>query len=254
MAFYDVIGNIAIVKSEGKSRAEVQRVAKELLARPNIKTVVEKAERFKGRLRTIKVKHLLGEKNTIAEYKENGCVFLMDVEKAYFSSRLSNERLEVAGKIKKKDSVLVLFSGVGPFSVVIAKKIKPKRLVSIELGRIPHKFALENAVKNKIAEDVEFIQGDVKRQIPKLKEKFDVIVMPRPNLKETFLKDALKVSKKGTKIIYYGFCRDDEVKDMVQELKDEAVEVKKKIRVLKVKQAGDIAPYKHRYRVEIRVE
>lgn len=256
MAFYDIVGNIAIIKSEGKTRKEVKAVAKKLLARPSIRTVVEKADHFKGRLRTIKTKHLMGERNLVAEYKENDCLFRLDVEKAYFSSRLSGERKAVAKMVKKKDSVLVMFAGVAPFSVVIAKSAKPKRVVSMELGRIPSKYAQENVKLNKVEDIVEVIQGDVKLQIPKLakkKEKFDVIVMARPNLKDSFLKDALKVAKKGTKIIYYGFCRDTELKQMVEDLKEEAKSVKKKLKILKKKEAGNIAPYKYRYRVDMKV-
>ncbi len=267
MANYDIIGNIAIIKGEGKTRKEILSVAKELLKRPSIKTVVEKVDHFKGRLRTIDTKYLMGERNLVAEYKENDCVFKLDVEKAYFSSRLSGERKEVAKMVKKGDNVLVMFAGVGPYSVVIARSLLEKnpreepgklkgRVVSMELGKIPSKYAKENVMMNKVDKIVEVIQGDVKKQIPKLvsrKEKFDIIVMARPNLKDSFLKDALKVAKKNTKIIYYGFCRDTELKKMVEDLKIEAKSVKKKLKVLKIKEAGNIAPYKYRYRIDMKV-
>jgi tRNA (guanine37-N1)-methyltransferase len=248
MAPYDIVGNIAIIKSEHLKKSEIGKLVKTLLKRPNIKTVVEKAERFKGRLRTIKVKHLAGEKQVGALYKENGCLFKVNVGKAYFSSRLSNERLEVARKVKKGDRVLVMFAGVAPYSIVIGKLSKCKEVVGIELGKIPSQYAKENIKLNKL-KNVKHIQGDVKKVIPKLKGKFDVIVMPRPNLKDSFLKDALKVASKGTKIIYYGFSKDEDKKKMIDALKGES----KKIKILKVKKAGDIAPYKHRYRIEIKV-
>ena len=236
MAFYDIIGNIAIIKGEGKTRKEILKTARELLKRPSIKTIVGKVDHFKGRLRTISTKYLMGERNLVAEYKENNCVFKLDVEKAYFSSRLSGERKEVAKMVKKNDNVLVMFAGVGPYSIVIARSSKPRRVVSMELGRIPSKYAKENVRVNRVEGIVEVIQGDVKKQIPKLvkkKEKFDVIVMPRPNLKDSFLVDALKVSRKGTRIFYYGFARQGkEIKDMVKDLKKEA---KGKIKILKTK-------------------
>ena len=138
MASYDIIGSIAILKSDGVKKAELVKLGKKILkTRPSVKTIVVKAERFKGRLRTIKVKHLLGEKNLDTIYKENNCKFKINVEKAYFSSRLSNERLEISKKIKKKDRVLVMFAGVAPFSIVIGKKSKCKEVVGVELGRIP---------------------------------------------------------------------------------------------------------------------
>jgi tRNA (guanine37-N1)-methyltransferase len=259
MVYYDVLGNIAIIKSEGRTRKEVNLLAKQLLNRLSIKTVVEKVDRFKGRLRTLSVKHLAGEKNLIAEYNESGCRFKLDIEKCYFSPRLGNDRLEVAKKIKKKDNVLVMFAGIGPYPIVIQKKAFPKKLVSIELGRIPCKYAIENAQLNNVQKEINIIQGDVKKQIPKLvlkKEKFDVIVMARPNLKQSFILDALRVAKKGTKIYYHGFFKDSEVKQEIKNLIDEVENCKvckKKIKILSYKQIGDLAPYKHRYGMWIKV-
>jgi hypothetical protein len=40
---------------------------------------------------------------------------------------------------------------------------------------------------------------------------------------------------------------------MIEGLKREAKELKKKIKILRVVKAGEIAPYKFRYRVEIKV-
>ena len=82
---------------------------------------------------------------------------------------------------------------------------------------------------------------------------FDVIVMPRPQLKDTFLKEAFKVSKKGTRIFYYGFCKEDEKEKILEQIKEEAKKSKKKIKIMKVKKAGEIGPYKIRLRVDLRV-
>ena len=104
MASYDIVGNIAVIKSEGKNKAVKLKQAKKLLKIPNIKTVVEKVGNVHGRLRVINVKHILGEKNLIAKHKENDCVFKFDVKTCYFSPRLSGERKDIAKKIKKKDT------------------------------------------------------------------------------------------------------------------------------------------------------
>jgi tRNA (guanine37-N1)-methyltransferase len=213
--------------------------------------VVEKADRIKGRLRTAKMDYLAGEKRKDTLYKENGCRFRLNVQTCYFSSRLSEERKLVAGKIEKKDRVLVMFAGVAPFSIVIAKFSGCKEVVSVELGRECSKYAIENVKINKL-ENVKVIQGDVKKKLLGL-GKFDKIIMARPNLKETFLKYALDVSKKGTIIYYYGFYHVDEKEKMVEKLKEEAKELGKKIIINEIVKAGDIAPYKFRWRIEIKV-
>jgi tRNA G37 N-methylase Trm5 len=110
-----------------------------------------------------------------------------------------------------------------------------------------------NVEKNKLKDKIEFVNGDVKKVAEKLSKqgkKFDVIFMPRPQLKDTFLKDALKVSKKGTRVYYYDFCKVDEVNEIVEKIKIEVAQAKKKIKILETKKAGEIAPYKIRLRVD----
>jgi len=174
-------------------------------------------------------------------------LFKLNIEKCYFFFFFSGERLEIAKKIKSKEKVLVMFSGVGPYSVVIGKLSKCRKVVSVELSKQCNKYARENVRLNKL-ENVEIIQGDVKKIVPKLREKFDVIVMPRPQLKEIFLKEAFKVSKKGTRIYYYDFGRD--LGKVLEKIFRESKKVRKKIEVMKVKKAGEIAPYKYRFRID----
>ncbi len=258
MANYDLIGNIAIIKFPDQATKEEKLAkAQELVNRvPSIKTVLEKAEKVSGRLRTIKTNYLLGENNLVADYKESGCRFKFNVETCYFSPRLAAERLAVAKLIKKNQRVLVMFAGVAPFSIVVAKNAKPKKVIGIELGKDCEKYALENIKLNKVEGIVEHIQGDVKRVIPKIAKdlgKFEIILMPRPNLKETFLKEALMLAKKSTKIIYYGFSPELKKTELILELENQAKKLKRKIKILRVLEAGDIAPYEHRYRIEILV-
>ena len=109
-----------------------------------------------------------------------------------------------------------------------------------------------NNLKNK----VELIPGNIKfvsLKLLKEKKKFNVIVMPRPQLKDSFLKQAFMLSKKGTRIYYYDFCRLEDVNSIVDKIEKEAKKNKKRIKILKVKKAGEIAPYKIRVRVDFRV-
>lgn len=249
---YDIIGNIAILKFRKESLRSKKKIALNLLREhKNISTVLEKVEKVSGRLRTIKTRWLAGIKTKTAFYRENGCVFKFDIEKCYFSPRLASERLEIAEKCRKNDSVLVLFAGVAPFSIVIAKKSRCK-VVSVELGRECHKYAVENVRLNKLS-NVEIIQGDVKKlsRLLKKNEKFSKIIMPRPQLKETFLHYVWKFTKKGTEIYYYGFG--DDAEQVTEEIKDSAILDKKKIKIFSVKKAGDIAPYKYRWRVDLKL-
>ena len=252
---FDVFGNIAITKFPKDFKLiDKKKFANKLLKENNsIKTVLEKVGKFSGRLRKMQTKYLAGEKTKEVLYKENGCTFRFNIDTTYFSSRLSNERKEIASKIKKGDNVLVMFAGVAPFSIVIARNSKPKKVYSNEINREANKYAKLNIELNKVKDKVALIPGDIKKIIPKLKEKFDVIVMPRPQLKDTFLKQAFKVSKKTTRIFYYDFCKQDEINTITNKIKEQAKQAKKKIKILNTKSAGEIAPYKIRVRVDFKI-
>lgn len=259
---FDRFGNIALVKfGKGAKLKDKKKFAEKLLKKnKSIKTVLEKTGKFKGRLRKQETKHLVGEKTKEVLYKENNCVFRFNIDKTYFSPRLNNERKEISQKVKKGDDILVMFAGVAPYSIVIAKNSRVRKVYSNEINREANKYGRLNAELNKVKNKIIFLDGDIK----KLKGgvnvrgtlvplKFDVIVMPRPQLKESFLKQAFGFCKKGTRIFYYDFCKEDEIGRIVDKIKNEAKKVRKKIKILKTKKAGEIAPYRYRIRVDFKI-
>jgi len=249
---YNILGNIAIVNfPKDFSSAEKKKFAEKILqTNKEVKTVLEKSGKFKGRLRKMQTKYIAGEKTKEVLYKESNCVFRFNIDTSYFSPRLSNERKEIASQIKKDDEVLVMFAGVGPLPIVIGKNSKPKLIISNELNREANKYAKLNIERNKLKEKIILAPGDIKKVAPKLKKKFSIIVMPRPQLKDSFLEQAFMLSKKNTKIFYYDFCDEDKTDLIVKKIQEEAKQFKKKIKVLKIKKAGEIAPYKIRCRVD----
>lgn len=269
---YDVLGNIVIVKfSRDASLKEKKKEALDILRQhKSVRTVLEKTAGFKGRLRKLKTKWIAGEKTREALYRENGCEIRFNVDDCYFSPRLSTDRLEVAEKVdkagkKKKERVLVMFSGVGVYGIVIGKVAGKKvdEIVCVELNRNCNKYALENVKRNKLQDKVKIVQGDVRRIIgkgKKINSKFDRIFMGRPNLKDDFLDVAFSVSKKGTEISYHGFYDEEDVepfsrKDSVirKLIEEKARESKKKVKILGIKRAGEIGVKKWRYRADLKV-
>ncbi len=252
---YDLLGNIALVKfpEDFKQKDKKKFAEKILKEQKGIRTVLEKIGKIKGRLRKISTKFIAGENTKEVLYKENGCVFRFNIDKTYFSPRLSNERKEIASMIKKDETVLVMFAGVAPFSIVIAKNSPAKKVYSNEINREANKYAELNIKLNKLKDKVELVSGDAKKISTKLKQKFDVIVMPRPQLKETFLSEAFKLCKKGTRIYYYDFCKEDEIDDVKEKIWSEAKKAKKSIKLLEVKRAGELSPSKIRLRVDFQI-
>jgi tRNA (guanine37-N1)-methyltransferase len=252
---FDVLGNIAIINfSKKTSELEKKRFAQRILKEnKSVTTILEKVGKIKGRLRKPTTKYIAGEKTKEILYKENNCFFRFNINNTYFSPRLSNERKEISSLIKKNEEVFVMFAGVAPFSIVIAKNSQAKKVYSNEINRQANKYAELNIQLNKLKNKVELVNGDIKKAVNKFNKKVDVIVMPRPQLKDTFLKEAFKISKKGTRIYYYDFCNVQEINNILEKIKQKAIENKKKIKILKTKNAGEIAPYKIRLRVDFKI-
>lgn len=256
----DLIGNIAILNFKKntffiKKKIEAYKVLKN---NKNITTVIEKKDKVQGVLRIPKLKHLLGKKTFETFYKENNCLFKFDVSNTYFSPRLSNERNIISEEVLnlskriKNPKILILFAGVYPYPIVIAKKLKRNKINAEiyvnELNKKANIYGKENVKLNKVEDYIQIYDGDAKRLKNKIKEKFDIILMPRPNLKETFLDVALNFSKKGTRVFYHGFGKKDDV------LKEIDNKIKGKYFDLKIRKAGDIAPYKYRWQVNFKIK
>tara|TARA_Y100000310_G_C20690811_1_gene822078 strand:+ start:1022 stop:1810 length:789 start_codon:yes stop_codon:yes gene_type:complete len=256
----DIMGNITILKFPKKTLW----ITKKLLARKilkqnkQIKTVLEKTERLSGRFRKLSTRYLAGIKTKETSYNENKLTLKFNIEDTYFSPRLSNERNIVANEVtkiiskKKNPRILVIFAGISPYPMVIAKKLKEEKIkaeiISNELNKKANKIAEKNIKLNKLNEYITLVGGDAKNLPKKLKEKYDVILMTRPNLKDTFLKTALKLSRKGTIIFYHGFGKEKKVLEEINK------ETKGKITNLKIRKAGDIGPYIYRWQAKFRVK
>jgi len=256
----DILGNIAILKFPRRTLWFVKkfRALQFLREHKKVTTVVEKIGSFSGRLRVLKTKYLVGVKTTIVNYRENGCEFEFDINGSYFSPRLSNERKVIADEVvrlvgkKKRVRILVMFAGVAPYSITIAKKLKKSEgsaiIFSNELNREANFFAAKNIKLNKLENDISIIPGDAKKIYKKVDCKFDIILMPRPNLKDTFLESALALSKRGSVIFYHGFGTRESVLGEIDR------DVGGRIGRVSIRKAGDIGVNKYRWQAVFRVK
>ncbi len=202
-AAFDVVGDIAIIEVDEELRKKEKVIAQTLLGlHKNLKVVCRKEGQHEGEFRTQKMKVLAGENRLETEHRENNCRFRVDVEKVYFSPRLSTERKRMAEEVKEGENVLVMFSGAGPYPIVIAKNSKAAEIVGIEKNPEGHKYALLNAKLNK-TDNVTFYVGDV-RDVA-IRKKFDRVLMPLPKGGEDFLDVALKRVKPGGIVHFYDF-------------------------------------------------
>ncbi len=243
---FDIIGDIAIFNSFPRELRKKQKtIAKKLIElNKNIKVVAVKSSPISGKKRTAKIKIIYGEKRKETIHKENNVRIKLDVEKCYFSPRLANERLRIAKLIKKDESILVLFSGVAPYSCVVSKNSKAKEIYGIELNKIAHKYAIENLKLNKIT-NIKLFNGDVKKILPKINKKFDRIIMPLPKNSQAYLNLALKKLKRKGEIHLYLFESEKNLKTLVSRYS-------KKFRFVKLIKCGVYGPKIYRVCLDLK--
>jgi len=134
---FDMVGDIAILEIDEGLRKKEKFIAESLLkSQKNIKTVLRKAGAHEGEFRVQKMRHLAGIKTKETMHKESNARLKLDVEKVYFSPRLSNERLRIAGQVKEGERILVMFSGCAPYPIVLAKNSKARQITGIEINPI----------------------------------------------------------------------------------------------------------------------
>jgi len=219
---YDIIGKIAIVEFDQLNTiidknvlSYKKKVAKALVSvNKSVETVYEKKSEVKGRYRLKELKVIYGDDNPETIHKENGCLFKLDVKKTYFTPRLVFERKRVSSSsFKKQETVVDMFTGVGPFSIQIAKNNDAK-IYAFDVNPSAYKYLLENIENNKMKGEVIAHNMDVKKLLNHdnklgnyLKNKIDRIIMNLPEQSINFLDIACFLMKKSSGILhFYQFC------------------------------------------------
>ena len=256
----EIIGDIAIISIKEEHKRKGKKIAEELLSNhKQIKTVLIKTQPISGTYRTMKLEWLAGEKRTITTYKENGCIFKVDLEKTFFTPRLSNERLRIAKEVKEGETIINMFAGVGTYSIIIAKKAKPKRVYSIDINPAAIELTKKNIKLNKVNETVIPILGDSKEIIiKKLSGTANRVLMPLPQLAERYLRYAIIALKEERGIIHvYDFIRTPKNIDpkimITQRYRERLKELGKEFTIKRVKKVGEVAPRKYRMVLDIEI-
>ena len=217
---FEAFGNIALLKLKPEEKARAKEIANEIMkVNKRIEAVFEKLK-VKGRYRTRNFRFIAGKRKYLATYKENGCVFVFDIRRVYFSSRLSYERKRIAEQVKDGENVLVLFAGVGPYAIQIAKKNKKGKVVAIELNKWACYYMQKNIKLNKV--NVEVVQGDVKKKIFAYKDFADRIVAPLPKSSYKFLKEIFFAAKNNCIVHYYSFSEKGKIEEIKKVIEEEA--------------------------------
>jgi len=254
---FDVVGDIMVFSEFPKELLKKEKLIGNTILQvyPHIRTILKKTRKYSGKFRTPKLRVIAGEKRKETTHKENNVFIKLDVEKVYFSARMSSERKRVVGLVKPNESVLVMFSGSGVYPLVIAKNSKCKEVYGIEINPIAHRYALENAKKNKLESRVKLFLGDVRKVLPKMnkKKKFERILMPLPKGGEHFLDLALKYVKNKGIVHFYDFLHENEFEKANEKIKKACIKSNKRYKIMKMVKCGQYAPGFFRVCVDFQV-
>jgi tRNA (guanine37-N1)-methyltransferase len=218
---YEVVGSIAIIRMPAASE-NTQDVANAIMSiQRSVKTVLVQVGPVVGDFRLRRLEHVAGENKTSTIHRESGCLFSVDVEKCYFSPRLSHERLRVAQVVESNETVVNMFAGVGCFSIIIAKHANPARVFSVDINPTAIDFMQENIRLNRVYGKVVPLLGDSKAIISsRLQGVADRVLMPLPEKAFEYLPYAVKALKaSGGWIHYYDFEHAEKTENPVEKTK-----------------------------------
>ncbi len=250
---FEIIGDVVIVDIPDDVYHLKEEIVRAILTKhKHVKTILRKTGEVSGEYRVARYEVIYGsETETIA--REHGCRFRVDPTKAYYTVKLSGERERIAKLVKEGERVLVMFAGVGPYAIVIAKLSRPKEVVGVEINPAAVSYFRENVRLNKVEDVVRVYQGDVREVVPELEGEFDRVLMPAPYNADGFLDIAVqKVMDRGV-IHVYTFAGEEEVEEKREGILRKLGELGFEGEVLFYRECGNFAPRVNRYVFDIRV-
>lgn len=259
MSSFDVLGSreksVAIVEiTEDKVEKEKEIAELIMSENKNIKSVLRKDSSREGEYRTRSYTLIAGNEDTEITHKEHGYSLRLDPRKTYFSVREGTERQRIASKVKEGETVMVMFAGVGPYAIAIAKKQPDvEKVIAIEINEPAVEYMKTNVRINKLSHKIIPILGDVKEKCEKWYGKCDRIIMPLPMSAEDFLEDAVKCAKPGAIIHFYTKGNKDDLYSEAERLISERL--KKTSTEYKIMDRRIVLPYSPKtYKVCVEVK
>jgi tRNA (guanine37-N1)-methyltransferase len=254
----DVIGDIAVVEIPVELKPYEKLIGEAILTtHRNVKTVLAKTGAVGGTYRTRDFTIIAGEPRTRAVHKEFGCQYQVDVANAYFSPRLSHEHERVASLVREGETVVDLFAGVGPFSVLIGKRHPTAKVYALDINPAAYELLKKNVLLNRVQSNVIPILGDARQIVQeKLSGVADRVVMNLPASAIGFIDVACEAVKpEGGMVHFYSFVR---LPDTVETLKSRfALMVERSgsrvERFLSARAVRETAPYEQQVVLDARV-
>ena len=257
----EIIGDIAVIRKPPDIDLEdMKAIGEEILKEiPYVKSVWCAVSEVKGTYRLRNYVHLAGEHRSETVYVEHGCKFKLDITKVYISPALNYEHKRIAEMVKPGEIIVNMFAGIGIFSIVIARKVSPVKVYSIDINPYAYRYMVENVRINKVENYVIPLLGDAAEVIvEKLISVADRVLMPLPELAISYLKYAvLSLRSKGflhTYLFVKANNRKESLKKAEETYSQELVKYVRKYRLLSYRVVRSVGPRKYQVVLDYYVE
>jgi len=230
----DIVGDVAVIRTPESLKQHSKLIAEAVMqTHKRVKTVLRQTSPVSSDHRLRQLEWVAGERKTETLHKEYGCLLKVDLEKCYFSPRLSYERMRIARQVQPREVVVNMFAGVGSYSIIIAKHSEAEKVYSIDINPAAIQYMQQNIQLNKLQKRVVPLLGDAGEVIPKeLLGVSERVLMPLPEKAYEYLKYAVMALKpSGGHIHYYDFQHAKEDENPVEKVK---ARVSQKLRSLGV--------------------
>lgn len=254
---FDVVGDIAILELDPELAAFETRIAEAIMeVHSNVRAVFAKSGEVSGPDRVRPLRYVAGENRTRTFHREHGCLFKVDLSRVFFSPRLSAEHQRVTLLVDEGERVVDMFAGVGPFSILIAKRVGDVRVEAIDANSEAIELIRENARANKVESKVNTHLGDARNIVrEELAHTANRVIMNHPSASKDFIGDACSaLQASGGVIHYYTFAGENWEEDSRREI-ESGVESSGHVmeRVLGIHRVREVAPMKWQVSVDVRV-
>jgi len=255
----DFVGNIAVIEVPPELKPYKSVLGETILkVHKRVHTVLAKSSAVEGVFRVREFEVIAGTGKTETVHKEHGCTYHVDLRRAYFSPRLSHEHDRVASQVKEGEIVVDMFAGVGPFSILIAKRHDKVRVYAIDVNPDAISFLKKNIEVNRVSDKVEPILGDAREAVEEeLLGVADRVIMNLPEKAIEYVDAACKAIKpEGGIIHFYEFMS---APDPLETAKIRLIEAVKQAnrsvkKVLLVRRVRETAPYEWQVVVDAEIQ
>jgi tRNA (guanine37-N1)-methyltransferase len=245
---YDLIGDIAVLEIPKELEEDATEIGQAFQKiHRNFSTVLAKKGAISGVTRIREYAVLAGEDKTKTVHTEYGVRIAVDLAVAYFSPRLLEEHNRVAEQVKASESVLDMFTGVGPFALHIAKR-QAAQVFAVDINSEAIELLRESINLNRLVGEIEPVVADSHEYARKLPAgTIDRVIMNHPSGASNFVADACHVLGRSGILHFYDFVGGE---DPEQQLRSKIVglvsaEERDIEEISVIRRVRDSAPYEY---------